>query len=371
VTDVDGPHPASPDGTPPDGVLEELDGSPIRPAEFPRAEPWLRGAAASAALTAGRPALWVYALVAFLARGGVLALLLPVVVLPTFLGLSNFVGPTSVSADGPGPRLVAIVAAGLAAAFAVAIGGTIIAAAGETLLLREVVVPGRAEARRRGAVFGAPVLVAGVRVGVTRVASVRLVLLLPVLLATAAAIPAWVAVAYRELTLPSDVAAPLVMRVLAGAPVATLLVAVAWLACEVVGGFATRRAVLLDARWPRALALGLADPLRAPVGTTLTVAAALAVTVMALVPAAWVVGTAWDAARFALVDGASAAVMLASAILLSAAWLVALLLAGIAGAWRATLATAELLRRRPAALTAVTPDVAAAVRHANAGPPVA
>jgi hypothetical protein len=371
VTGVDGTDAAGPDGMRADGVLEELDGSPIRPAEPTRAEPWRQGLSASAALTMARPALWVYALVAFLARGGVVVLLLPVVVLPTFLGLSNFVGPTSVSADGPGPRLVAIVATGLAVIFTLAVGGTIIAAAGETLLLRAMVMPDEGEERRRGVFFSVPVAVSRVRAGVVRVASVRLVLLLPVFLAVAAAIPAWVAVAYRELTLPGDLAVPLVVRVLAGAPSATLLVGVAWLACEVVGGFAARRAVLLDATWPRALALGLADPLRAPVGTALTVLAALAVAAVALVPAAWAVSTAWDAARHALVDGASAPATVGSAVILTAAWVVALLLAGIAGAWRATLATAELLRRHPAPPAADVAHGAPAVRHASAGPPVA
>jgi hypothetical protein len=59
------------------------------------------------------------------------------------------------------------------------------------------------------------------------------------------------------------------------------------------------------------------------------------------------VAGAWDAARRALVDDAGAVAALATTLLLAAAWLAALLVAGIAAAWRATLLTAELLRRLP------------------------
>ncbi|HYN48246.1 MAG TPA: hypothetical protein VER83_05220, partial [Candidatus Nanopelagicales bacterium] len=102
------------DGVPPDGILEELDGSPIGsasagPPPAVPAIPWRRGFVAATALTVRRPRLWVFGLVAFLARGGLAALTLPIVVVPTFVGLANFVGPASVSAEGPGPRLVALV----------------------------------------------------------------------------------------------------------------------------------------------------------------------------------------------------------------------------------------------------------------------
>ena len=87
-------------------------------------------------MTVRRPSLWVYALVAFLARGGIVLLVLPIVVAPTFVGLANFVGPASVSAGGPGPRLVALIVAGLAAAAVLVVVGTCVAAAAEVALHR-------------------------------------------------------------------------------------------------------------------------------------------------------------------------------------------------------------------------------------------
>jgi hypothetical protein len=378
------PAPAAPGGMPPDGVLEELDGTPVgasatRPST--PAVPWHRGVATGAAVTAARPRLWVFALVAFLARGGVLVLVLPIVILPTFIGIANAIGPAFVSADGPTARVVALVVAGVAAVAALVVAGTFVAAAAEVALHRATVEPDPDDAPEPGALDGpildGPIMVlAPARSGgrlIARVTVLRLMLLVPLVAVAAAAVPTWVVVAYRELTLPSDVAAPLLLRVLAGAPVAGGAVLVTWLAAEVIGGFATRRAVLFGASVPRALGAGLLDPLRAPVGTALTVLAALALSAIALLPATWALGAAWDAARRILVDDAGAVAALAAALVLSAAWLVALVLAGIAAAGRATLMTAELLRRprRAGSLAASDPaSPAGAARHAVAGPPV-
>lgn len=362
---------------PADGVLEELDGRPIgRPSvrgSLPGAAlpapgvPWRRGVAAATAMTIHRPSLWVYALVAFLARGGIVVLALPIVVAPTFIGLANFVGPASVSAGGPGPRVLALIAAGLATTTVLVVVGVCVAAAAEVALHRATAAT--PEARVVGAtglgsaaVFAeaapdAPAASAprtgprdagdaGTVRAIARVAGVRLILLVPVAIVAAVAIPAWVGVAYRELTVPTDVAAPLAARVLAGAPAASVAVLAAWLAAEIVGGFAVRRSVLLGSSIVRALAGGLEDPFRAPLATALTVVVALGATLVALVSTWWVTGVAWEAARQALGGDLDALAMLGVAVLMAAAWLTGLVLAAGAAAWRATLVTMELLRRR-------------------------
>lgn len=335
-----------------EGALEELDGTPIRsPARAARrsrnrpAAPWWRAAMLAATLTWQRPGLWPFALVAFLARGGILVLSFPIVVLPTLIGISNLVGPASVTAGGPAPRLVALVAAGVAAGSLAVIVGTAVAAVAETAFLRATAAPLR-DGRSQPILFGARLTPAGQGRGARRVFGLRLVLLAPVAAAIAVALPAWVEVAYRELTLPTDLATPLALRVLAGAPAATGLLAVAWLVSEVVGGFAARRAVLDDTRPPRALGRALGDPLRAPLGTLLTGAAGLAVGIAALVPAAWVLSWAWELARAPLVDEGLSPAAAGGTLVLAAAWIAALALAAIGSAWRGCLATAELLRRR-------------------------
>ncbi len=358
------PRAAADERLPPDGILEELDGSPIGPPPSdpgrpPPARPaisWRRMCAAATALTARQPSLWAFALVAFLARGGLAALALPIVVAPTFVGLANFVGPTSVTAEGPGPRLVALVALGVATGAALAVVGTLVAAAAEVALHRATLAaseatagaaaaPVRAAAFERGATPVVPPAAASPGSTVARVAALRLMLLVPVAAAVAVAIPPWVTAAYRELTLPSDVTTPLLVRVLAGAPAASVAVLAAWLAAEVVGGFAARRAVFFGAPVPRALVGAALDPFRAPLGTALTVAAAITVSVLLIAPAWWVVGVAWDAARHAFADETNALAAVGAALLLALAWLAVLALAAITAAWRATLVTADLLRR--------------------------
>lgn len=346
---------ALPEGVlPAEGGLEELDGTPIRPqggATTGATRPvtaWWRGAAAAATLTARRPSLWTFALVAFLARGGILLLVSPIVVLPTLVGISNVVGPASVTPAGPAPRLVAMAVAALAVAAVLAVAGTVVAALAETAFQRASVAPGPG-GRRPPSPFDAPLDPAGLGRGARRIVGVRLVLLVPVVVAVVVAAPAWIEVSYRELTVPSNVAVPLVLRVLGGTPAASTVVIVAWLACEVVGGFAGRRAVLLDASAVRALASGAVDPLRAPVGALLMTAAALAVSVAVLVPVVAMLGGAWDLARRPLVDEGLTPAAAGGTLVLVAAWAAGLLVAGMAASWRGCLVTAEVLRHLPAA----------------------
>lgn len=388
-----GAAPASPSGVPPDGILEELDGTPIRPPARPARVPavrWRTAAVAAVRVAMGRPPLWAYALLAFLARGGVLVLVAPALALPTFIGLSNLVGPTSVSPEGPTPRFVALLAAAVVAVTVLAVVGTVVAAAAEVALHRATVAPDAGAATGPlpladagpAPVGPGPVAFGSVAPGtvvpdvagpstVLRVVAIRLMLVVPVVLAVALALPAWIAAAYRELTLPSDVGAPLVLRVLGGAPLASVAVVATWLAAEVVGGFAARRAALFGSPALRGLGAGLRDVVAAPFGTALTVVAALATAFISLLPAAWLVGLAWGAAAGVVRSDAGPVALLAAVAGFVGAWLAALALAGIGSALRGTLATAELLRRPARARPAHREDAAAAaLRHAAGGPRV-
>lgn len=331
---------------PPAGVLEEIDGAPIRPHPAPpRAVAWPRAVAAASVVAASRPRLWVFALLAFLARGGLVALVIPMLVLPSFVGISNTVGPTSVTAAGPTPRLVAMIATWLAIGLAAIGVGTLIAAAAEVALHRATVVawPGRA-----GSGFphvATTATVPSARGAMLRVAAVRLVLLLPVAAALVAAATAWIQVGYRELSLPTDLAVPLPVRVIAGAPLEGAVAGVAWLTAEVLGGLAARRISLHGASVAAALRGGIGDVAHAPVSALLTVAVAIGGTLVILVPAVWVVGAAWDRARIAVVGGTDPAAVIAATLVLVAAWAGCLVVAGATAGWRSVLWTAELARR--------------------------
>jgi hypothetical protein len=347
---------------PPAGVLEELDGGQIGPRSAPRhAMPWPRAMAGATRLAASRPRLWAFALLAFLARGGLIVLVIPMLVMPSFIGIANTVGPTSVTAAGPTPRLVALIAAWCGIALAAIVGGTLVAAAAEVALHRATVTPGTDGATGRGVAFpwrwvaaasaggaGASPDVAGTppaRGVVRRVAVARLVLIVPVALALVAAVPGWVGVAYQELLLPSDLAIPLPLRVIAGAPIAAIVVVAAWLLAEVIGGLAARRIVLDGSSVAGAIGAAAGEVARAPASALLTLGLSLAGTLPVLVPAVVVVGVAWDRARVALVDATDGVAVIVSTLVLVAAWAACLGVAAIAAAWRSALWTAELARR--------------------------
>lgn len=331
---------------PPAGVLEELDGGPIRPRPSAAVAAWPRAMASASILAGTRPRLWAFALLGFLARGGLVVLVVPMLVLPTFIGLSNTVGPTSVTAAGPTPRLVAMIATWLAIGIAAIVGGTLVASAAEIALYRATVAPPEGDPPAGDDSPDVRGSARSWRRPVRRVATVRLALLVPVGAALAVAVPPWVQVGYDELVLPSNLAVPFPIRVVAGAPWATAAVIVTWLACEVLGGLAARRIVLRGSSIGGALVGAIADVVSAPVTTFLTFVVAIAGTLLVVVPAVMLVAAAWDGARIALVDDTDVVSVLGSTLVLVVAWAACLLVAGIAAAWRSALWTAEAARHR-------------------------
>ena len=329
---------------PPAGVLEELDGGPIRPRPAADAAAWPRAMASASILAVSRPRLWAFALLGFLARGGLVALVVPMLVLPTFVGLSNTIGPTSVTAAGPTPRLIAMIATWLAVGIAAIVGGTLVACAAEIALYRATVAPPEGDPPGGDDSPDVRGSARSWRRPVRRVATVRLALLVPVGAALAVAVPPWVQVGYDELVLPSNLAVPFPVRVVAGAPWATAAVIVTWLACEVVGGLATRHAAIGGSSIGGALVAAMADVVRAPIATLLTIVVAVAGTLLVIVPAVMLVAGAWDRARIALVDGADVVSVLGWTFVLVVVWAACLLVAGVAAAWRSALWTAEAAR---------------------------
>lgn len=328
------------------GALEEMDGTPIR--GMARGRPvasWLRGAARATVLAGERPSLWALALTAFLARGGILLLAAPIVTLPSFVALATFIGPTSVTPAGPTPRFVILAAGAVALALAAIVVGTAIAAAAETALYRAMVEPGPGDGGGVISALRPGARPAGVTRGVLRVAVIRLLLVLPVAAAIAASLPAFVAAGYRELSLPSDLGVPLWARVLAGAPVAAAAIVATWLACEMVGGLAARRVVLAGDRPIRALGAAVVDLARSPATSLLTLAVALAGSIVSLGLALLATSVVGSWAEAALLGGPAWPELVLVALALAATWLLLLAVAAAAAAWRATLWTAQLARR--------------------------
>ncbi len=333
------------------GTLEEMDGTAIRAGGAAVPPPsWLRGMIAATRLAGERPALWVLALSAFLARGGILLLAAPIVALPSFVALATFVGPTSVTPAGPTPRFVLMAAGAVAIALAAIVAGTVIAAAAETALYRATIEPGPGDgdgvmaALRPVARPGAGTDPGAAR-GIVRVAVIRLTLLLPVAGAIAASLPAYISAGYRELSLPSDLGVPLWARVVAGAPAATAAIVATWLACEVVGGLAARRVVLAGDGAVRALAAAAVDLARTPATSLATLLTGLAGSIVALGLALLATAVIGSWAEAAVLGGPALPELILVALALAVTWLALLAVAAAAAAWRAALWTAQSARR--------------------------
>ncbi len=291
---------------------------------------------ASLLLALGGPRTWPLALATFLLRGGFLLVLAPIVVLPSAVAVGNVLTPllSTVVFRGFATIAAPLAVVGLGALLWLC-GGGLIAAAAESELARTVARDDDAWPAGR-----APRDVATAGHPAPRVLTVRLIAHLPLLLALSWGAIRIVAVTYRELTVPSDVAVALVVRVAGGATDAVVVVVGAWLLGETVGGIAARRVILFGDRVPSALGRATIRLLRHPLRCLVLAAVPLVVLLLVLVAVGLAGSATWDALRAALSfgDGASA---LALVLVLVALFAGGLVLIGAISAWRAAVWTVD------------------------------
>jgi hypothetical protein len=332
-----------------------------------------RGAAFGAAVlvTIGRPGWWLLALATFLLRGGIVLVILPIVTLPSALALSNALAPIvlPLALGRVEPALMIGPAAVVTGLLLWLVVGGRIAAGIDVALVREVA----AEAVDEGIGAGLPRSDVGTdAVGVApgeqssgarpsgvgwRVLALRLIAWLPLALALGFGIARVVEVTYAELTSPTDVGTPIVVRVTRGVVSQLGLILIAWILGEVVGGVATRHVALIltghgwSLKW--AVRTTVSSPLSWLVPWLATTAAALAVMGVALA----VSGVAWVRAVDALgrrpIDPALVSVTMVVFVVL---WLSAMLLGGVGLAVRSASQTFEHVRRSSAAAAPASPD---------------
>jgi hypothetical protein len=313
----------------------------------------LLGGAALVALT--RPRLWAIGLAGFLARGGIVPFLLPIVVLPSVVGVATFVGPNAVTGAGLSPSFVVLAVTTAIGISAWLVVGTIVGSLLDRALVRETARtdagpdrphpqpndtqdPGSRGAPGRAG--GGPVEA----VSIARLVCIRWVVLLPLGLVVVWGTVRLVDVGYRELVLPGDLARPFFLRVLAGAPDVVALLVVAWLAAELVGALAVRLAILEDRPVGRALGGALGSVGRHPLRSLGVLAATLAGSLIVVGPGLVTASLAWNGARRALLGyGPVSAALLATGAFV-ATWTVGLVLAGIAAAWRSVAWSLVVLR---------------------------
>jgi hypothetical protein len=267
----------------------------------------------------GAPRLWAVGLAGFLASGGIIVFALPIVVLPSVVGMSTFIGPNAVTAAGPSPSFVELVVATTAVLGAWILLGTAISVAAERTLVRAVIDPAAASTRDPG---------------LAALVAIRLISLVPFAVAVALGSARLGQIGYQELILPSDSSAPFVIRVLSAAPEIMALLGLGWLASELVGSVSIRLAIV-DGRGIGGSIVGaLVWTGRHPIRSLgLLVVTVLAATLL-IAPALFASVVAWSAARTALFDGASPPRTALTVTLFIAIWAGALVLAGIVAAWR-------------------------------------
>jgi hypothetical protein len=280
-------------------------------------------------LTAARivlraPSLWVLGLAGFLARGGIILFALPIVVLPSVVGLTTFVGPNSVSAAGLAPRFVALVAITTILLVSWIVLATFVGASVDRAIFRAV-LPDSGRAATNGAAQ---------EHGLAGLFVVRLVSLVPFAIGVALGGLRLGQVGYDELILPSDSTTPFVLRVLRGAPEVVALLVLTWLASELLGAVAVRLAIVEHRSALRSIGRAFGWIARRPARSFGTLLATVVVGVIVIVPAIASAAVVWTMVERVLLGDPRPLAGVAVVALLVVVWAAGLALSGIVAAWR-------------------------------------
>lgn len=299
----------------------------------------LRAALADALLIAlATPATWPLGLATFLLRGGLVVVAVPILVLPTPVGLGNLLAPTlmQVAFQGVSPAIAALVALLVAALMGWLVVGGLIAAMLEAEAAR-IVAREAAGGLEAGPVAAAPPRSAAIRAA--RILAVRVIAHVPTAVAFSWGSARLAAIAYRELTSPFDVSIPIVLRVLRQAPEVIGIIVVLWVAGEIVGALAAGRLVAGEPRVGQALVTALRMAARRAATTVGAFTVPTLALAFVLVPAALAAGAAWSAVRLALQPRVEPVWGFLAVGLLVSVWIVGLALLAVIAAWRAAVWT--------------------------------
>jgi hypothetical protein len=291
--------------------------------------------AASLLATLTRPAWWAMALAAFLVRGGVIVVLLPIVSLPTVAGLANAFGPLIVGLVFAGPStafVVAVVALALAITAWLLLGGLVAAA----LDLAQV-----REAARDEELEDVPAPGSG---GAGRALAARLLAHIPTAVGLVLGAVRLVGASYEELIHPGDPAIPVALRVALRIPDVVTGLLAAWALGEVIGGLAVRHLA-----WGASLRGAFGRAIRSLVrpGGLLTFLVTSVALVAVIAGGATAGSIAWDHLRIVLLDGGNANDVRLALVVFSLTWVAGLWLLSLVVAWRSAAWTFEVARHLP------------------------
>jgi hypothetical protein len=305
---------------------------------------WLAGVRAATVLVFEHPATWALGLAGFLARGGILLLLVPIVPLPSPVGLANIVGPTAATPSGPSPEAAGMLAVGGAVLLAWLVLGNAVGALADVALTRTFVVGSRGASLSTG--VPGPGLLGPALLG--RLVAVRLAALVPLALALAFAAGPIIVATYGQLISPYDLAVPLVSRVMREVWPLIALIVGAWLLGEIVAGLAVRYIVLRNDSGVIAIGHALGHVVRRPGTTLATTVVGLAGLILAIGPPMVAAAAVWSLLEASFVpslgQGGDAGRIAFLGLCLVTIWTGGLFLSGVASAWRGLLWTAEVAR---------------------------
>ena len=296
--------------------------------------------ASAVVATLSRPSSWAICLAGFLARGGILLFVLPLVRLPTTASLANQVVPVLQPSifgtfTASFVQFVVVLVTGFLAWLIV---GGLIGAWADVTAVREALVDeeiggwdGAAPPAGRGLLL--------------RVAAARVIAHLPLVVWLLSIIPAVFLATYAELTNPGEVISHLFLRTLAHVPVQALVLVGLWWLGEAAGGLAARRIVIEEAALLQAVAGGWGDLARHARSSGLTLLVTTIGLGMAVIPALLAASFGWRFVRLSVPEG-RALEGIVSVVAFVSIWMGGLVIAAAAAAWRSHAWTAEWLRWR-------------------------
>lgn len=300
----------------------------------------------------------VVALAGFLLRGGFLVVLLPIVVLPSVIGLAGATGVEAFGIDGhPTAWLFEIAAVIAVIAAAYLILAFVVGSLVDVLVIGAALDPDADAAPRTRSLPGMGL--------VTDLAVIRAICAAPLGPALYWAGVQIYSSAYDELTTPTNLATPLAVRVVQDAAPAVVVLVLIWMVSEVFGAMVIRRMVLLDTGIARSFTGALFQLVGRPISTIATAIVSYGVSAAAIGLALVASATTFDWCRvvarisqpititigadpFSTTRDFRAVVFLISAAALCVSWIVALAISGVASAWRSAALTGETMAAEPA-----------------------
>lgn len=301
----------------------------------------------------------------FLARGGLVLFALPIVVLPTPIGISIFLGGTALTGSGASDGLILLIVAGVLLVMGLVAAGLVIEAFADVVLGREAATFARdrageaAPGRRHPEPVAAGWAVTGtldrdhqpVEPGFSsmlgRLVILRAMTLVPIAFAVAWATSRLVAAAYHQLILPDDLTIPLAVRILVEAVDAAVVVVVVWLVAELFGGIVVRHVILGGRSAAGAAAAAIRQVARRPLTAVVTFILGVLGLVITAGPLLLLAAALWSRLQALLADDAPAVQLLPATFVFVLVWAGGLVVVGTVVTWRGLLGSLDLLRAMP------------------------